>query len=366
MSESGGFSFEDFRYYPSLRTRGAEMKGYKELEGEDKDSITPICVLGKWRSTSDVKEVARKVDEWMEGRPYFLDHTFDIAHFCNDSPSVFSPEAAFVQWRNVFNGLSSAIPTALITPAARPRDVARQCILLEGAFEKLAIRIRDFPVDLPKALAAYNAIDNVNNMLAILDLEYVRNAESAKIREAIHGINSIRDIDGAISIVCMGTSYPRSVAGFGDARGGIEIIERDIFEGIGGDNVAIYGDHASIHVRPYEGQTRGFVPRVDYPLDHVWLYERRRREQGGYVEAAQAIRNSVSWDPNIQHLWGARCIDEAAQGNIQRLGAPVAWISVRVNLHINRQISRSKASIAAEGAEAYNDEAVEDLDDLGF
>jgi hypothetical protein len=82
-----------------------------------------------------------------------------------------------------------------------------------------------------------------------------------------------------------------------------------------------------------------WAARVDYPRDLDWYFERRPSDQSadGYVSAAKAV---AAVDPDIgsRGIWGEDVILRAAAGDVQGQKAPAPWISVRVNIHLARQI----------------------------
>ncbi|MCM1621476.1 beta family protein (plasmid) [Escherichia coli] len=46
-------------------------------------------------------------------------------------------------------------------------------------------------------------------------------------------------------------------------------------QNIGGSDVAIYGDHGSIHSVVYDNIIGRYVPRIDIALNDSWYFERR-------------------------------------------------------------------------------------------
>jgi hypothetical protein len=105
---------------------------------------------------------------------------------------------------------------------------------------------------------------------------------------------------------------------------------------------------------PFEPSISRYVPRVDYCLDDAWLYERRRNDDGGYVECARRLVGLPDWENAFADVaWGAQIIrDTARSDNVPAgFGSPANWIAARVNMHIERQ-----ASLPAEGAGLEEDE----------
>ncbi|MFC4352992.1 hypothetical protein ACFOW6_15685 [Fodinicurvata halophila] len=331
--------FDAYPYYPSLRTRLWEMRGYKELGPLEKDKLLPIVVLSSHGRTKSIEDVSMKVDDALEGRPRIIDLEQSPIYSCDEYPSLSDPSKGFAAWRKFVAGQNNAIPTALLPSGGPLRDIVRQVILLENEVGQIVVRSRSPQTDIPVLSAIMSAVDDVNNLLLVLDFGYVRSRANALAIEAANAINSLRTIDEAVRIVVIGSSYPKSAATYDDAGAAIPIQERAMHAALGGNAVAIYGDYGSIHPEPIEPMKQRFVPRIDYPLSDAWIFRRVREDQGGYPACAKKITNLADWDSTlVGAVWGATKIDDAARGNIAKMGQPGPWIAVRVNLHLWQQL----------------------------
>lgn len=333
-------------YYPSLRTRMWELRGYRELSGADKDKILPIFTISKHARTTSTDAVFDVLQRSTEDRSFILDLESSPIFACPDAFNLFDPSNAFSKWRNFITTRENVIPTALIPTGAPLREIVRQVVNFERSEKPVVVRSRNPLIDIPIISAILSAVDSVNNLLIVLDFGYVRSSVSAKVAEAADAINAIRSIEDTARIVVMGSSYPRSAAAYDDAGATLEIEERSLHEAVGGAPVAIYGDHASIHPEPFESTPSRFVPRVDYATPNSWIFRRVRDDLGGYVECARRITALQDWDNTlINQVWGAEKIHNAANGNIDSMGTPGPWIAVRVNLHLWQQIHYEEAPV---------------------
>ena len=350
---------EQFSYFPALRTRQAEMKGLQQLDKTRKSRILPIFTLGRWPKATDFSRSAEKVAEAMEGLPYFLDLTTDARHLADQQRALRNPNVAFEAWRAFTRQSENAIPTVQLVADARTRDITKQAQDIEREVGKLAFRIREFTTDTPMVINALSALDNPGNAIVFIDCQYVRSALAAYVAATVATINRLRAEFPELLISVLSTSFPQSTVPFADAtqqRGSIDIQERDLHSRIGGNAVAVYGDHASIHSVIYDDvPIMRWAARVDYPRDLDWYFERRPGDQtsAGYVSAAQAVRNTDA-DIGTRGIWGEDMIIQAAGGN-PHAKAPGPWISVRVNIHLARQLDFSTR--LAEGGDV--DEGVE-------
>lgn len=355
-------SFENYLYFPAIRTRVAELKGFEQLDQDRKRRLLPIFTLGRWPKAPDFHRSAEKVAELMGNLPYLLDLTTDARHLTDHHRELRNPANSFAAWRSLVTTHPQAIPVVQIATDTRARDVTKQAQEIERSVGRLAFRIRDFSNETPFVINALSALDDPRNAVVFIDCQYIRNALAAYIAASVATINQLRAEFPELLICLLSTSFPQSTASFADAtqqRGAIEILERELHSRVGGDAVAIYGDHASVHSVVYDdAPIMRWAARIDYPRELNWYFERRPGQQGGdaYISAAQGI---VTIDPNLgtRNIWGEEMIKHAAAGE-PHAKAPSSWIAVRVNIHIARQLDFSTRLAA--GDDELDDETISD------
>ncbi|WP_153115892.1 beta family protein [Rhodocyclus tenuis] len=343
-------SFEDYKYYPALRTRPAEMYGYRQLSDESKRNMLPIITLGAWRNQEGISESISQLQKAVGERPFILDLTAESSHQNAALRKVLDSEENFKAWQSYVTDIPNAVPVIQITPSAKNQQIIRQTRQLENSgLGKVAFRITDFLSETDKVTTALSAMDSPENALVIIDVGYIRETMAASIAACVTAINQVReDVEDAI-IAVISTSFPASVtshldANSGGKRGIIGILERVLHQEIGGSEVAIYGDHSSIHAKVYANAGGRYTPRIDYPLYDAWAFERRPETNStGYIDAATTLIESY---PEILEdgSWGAEMIRKAAEGLIDGMKTPSSWIAARVNMHISRQLALSLES----------------------
>lgn len=343
-------NFNDRIYYPSLRSRAAELLGLKELSQNVKSNILPIITLGKWPRSDDIQASMDEVLTAMEGLPFILDVTREAAHHNGSSLELLDGLNGFQAWRGFVNRYENVIPVIQLNGSARVRDLTMQALELEKLKGSIVFKIVDFESDTDKVISIMSALDSPENALIVLDMGYIRNAVPMAASAAIRIINKLRNEIPESSICLTSTSFPQTVSSFvsgaSATRGSIDMLERELYEIVGGRGVCLYGDHSSIHSVVYPDSQGRYVPRIDLPLDSSWYFERRPdSSKTGYIDAAQAVLRTYP-HVNSGTEWGARKIKDAAAGDIERMGSPAKWIAVRVNLHISRQLSLSNAIIS--------------------
>ncbi|HHK0243877.1 beta family protein [Pseudomonas aeruginosa] len=326
------------KYLPCLRSRRAEMRGYSELQADTKEGLIPLVSLGKLGTTSSAEQVLASVKRTFTKA--FIDLNSNSNQICSDYLDYLDPENSYSAWRDLFHADESFVPTAILATNGNVRSFTRQIMEIERRHGVVAIRSKNGAQDLAAMQSAISAVDDVNNVLFILDFGYIRGAVAPRETEARRLISALRAIDPVARIAVVGSSYPRSVSAYGEEAGALEIEELELHAQIGGDAVAIYGDHSSIYPEPFEPSISRFVPRIDYCLADSWIYRRYRDLNGisGYIRCANSILESPDWDPAFaEHSWGAAKIQETAAGVPAGFAAPANWIAARVNMHIERQ-----------------------------
>lgn len=349
--------FENYKYYPALRTRAAELAGLKNLSDDYKNRILPLITLGKWPKAEDIQTSLDKAIESMGAFPFFLDVTRETKHHNNSSQALLNPRNNYAAWRDFVAEKDSILPIVQMGEDARLREITVQAREFERSKGSLGFRIANLQRDVPRVISSLVSLDAPESAIVFIDLGYIRGNMPIATAAAVSAINQIRQEVPETIISVLSTSFPSSVSSFcqdNGQRGTIEIMERELHQSLGGDEICIYGDHSSIHAVVYEDAGGRYVPRIDLPLDDAWYFERRPGEDSnGYIEAAQAILNAF---PQVaeQNSWGAEMIRSAASGEIAGMGSPAKWIAVRVNLHIICQAELSES--LASGIEPDEDE----------
>lgn len=342
-------------YFPTLRTRDAELRGLKELDDQRKNSIVPLLTLGAWRGQSDLGKAAEKCVDAMGKRRFFMDLSADSRKAEEHWAELNKSDNSFENWRNFSKAHEGAIPVVLMPKGAKTRDIVQQATAIEESHGCVAFRIQDFSTQTPLVISAVSALKNPTKAIVFVDCQYIREAMVAYVAAAISTINRLREEFPALLISVLSTSFPSSTLPFADAArqsGAIGIQERDFHVRVGGSPVAIYGDHGSIHAVVYdEVPIMRWSPRIDYPEYNVWNFERRSStgigNDAAYVECARALVRNFGEAIQASNTWGEKMILDAAEGK-PFARAPAKWIAVRVNIHLSRQIDYANAALFGE------------------
>lgn len=340
-------AFEDYVYYPTLRSRPAEMLGYKNLSSGAKAELLPLFTLGLWPRQSSLSESINNAVDAAGGKPFIVDLARDPLYQTSDLKELLDSGDGFSKWRKFVAKMENVIPVVQIPSGARyPQIIKQTRALASSGLERVAFRITNYREETTRVVTALSALDDPQQAITFIDLNYIRDSFAASVSAAISVINDIREEVPEATICVLSTSFPSSVTAFLDARslgtiGTIPILERDFYFEIGPD-ACIYGDHGSIHARPSSATGGRFTPRIDYPLIDAWEFERRpETDSKGFIDASNAI---IKRFPEIidDDYWGSKKIVDASNGDIEGMKTPSAWIAARVNIHIHRQLEYSR------------------------
>ncbi|OOF43460.1 hypothetical protein BKK51_11510 [Rodentibacter trehalosifermentans] len=338
-------NFNHFNYYPTLRSRVAEIAALRELTNDRKDKIIPLITLHNWLQYGFDRAVTN-IENAFPDRPFFLDlpqkSDFSVWNKMeSNSPESFSlknESSNFYEWTQFVDQHQYAIPVVQLS--SRQRAVTQQAIYFENNKHKLAFRIRDYLQDTHLVINAISALQDINNVIVFIDCQYIRDNFLHHQKMCINTINQLRSQEPSLTICVLSTSFPISPAQFTDntGTGSIDMLEHLLFNSIGGENVAIYGDHGSIHSVIYDDDRNyAWSARIDLPLNNEWIINRIAGTKGdGYPEIARRL---IEQYPRLKKPdnWGEQRILSAAT-NGEYAKAPAPWISTRMNIHLSKQI----------------------------
>ena len=157
-------------------------------------------------------------------------------------------------------------------------------------------------------------------------------------------INKIKNIYKDSKFILTSTSFPRYVNEIGkDDTDTFRLNEIDLFNEViqaHGSNNVLYSDYGSIN--PIRNDrvimSRGWIPRIDVPLEKEIFYYRKRKETREYYQTyTELARDKVVKDKRfpkkLNKNWGINQINACANGNA-RGSSPSFSITVRMNIHI--------------------------------
>jgi len=335
-------------YSPAIRTRRAELLGISEVRSPFERGLLPLFELTRSRRSKKNPEgsVEFSVDEvvkLVDANLFVVDMTTLDSLSNPQVINLLDPSGYFSNWTSFVTDKlpETAIPMVHLTDPYDGNSVAAQIAKLKSRHSFLALRIpSEFGALDSLAATISGELGSMEDVVVYADVGMVtsrsRFGAEVRVREVAASFEAL----SPAFIAPLASSFPSTVAPYGDAHGGFPLHEVAISDSLKqefDELNCIHGDYACIHPLDAQGMAINWVPRVDVPLEDSLYYYRYRRNEGSYARAAaDAIR-----DKHYISLpcWAHDNLLAAAKG--APLGkSPAHWISVRLNYHIERQLQR--------------------------
>lgn len=362
------------KYFPSLTIRQSEAEALRRLAEPIKDSLFPIIRVQAWPhpKKGEGGPVERSTDH-IAGACGTRRVGIDLA------PPLPPPDKAYKkQDREDWAALGRSEIAALHNPAngyqawcsfiasdERRIPVVQwtdDALILRAQVQQLAALNRGLIFrfrrsqgwNLAQAAALVDLSLGQHHILMVYDYEQIGLRDDltsigVPTQSAILSTN-MQISGGSRTHVFKASSFPSEFTSTGEEYACLTIRERQLYEMLKASPPIVaagielnYGDHAAIFASERLPAFRG-VPRVDYPTPGEWIYHRRRE---GFHDAASRVRADAKWDEG-NLCWGAQRIREAANGQMEGLGAAGKWTTIRMNIHMHVQAQFGDASLSTD------------------
>jgi hypothetical protein len=244
----------------------------------------------------------------------------------------------------------NAIPVLHLEEPFAKQNFEVQAKKVLSKFDCVALRVPTSYMQADEAIAALlKILPKGKSFVGFVDAGYVKETTKAGALARMTELLNFFVGTGVAYCAPLSSSFPSSVLddGYGkDATGEFPIVEVEISNTLKDDpnlrslNI-VHGDYSLIHPQDFTGTVTNWVPRIDYPLERKVFYHRVRRPKGGYKKCAESVVGDGRYDP-MKDVWGESQVLVAAFG-VPPGKNPSFWISVRVNLHIERQVIRLRS-----------------------
>lgn len=370
-------------YHLILKTGDAELRAWRQLEASRKSKICVHCEITRGRKKPN-KDKSIPAEYNISKVLSVIAEDFDVCEVCvvditreptlksNETEALGSPDDGYAKWvETVFDlkGQNDRIcPTLIINPHEADdygkfqEDVFKQFESFSGEFDRICYRASvlfddSFIDDIEMLADRINAyIDAGGVFEVLLDFEYIQ-PSTAMLHASYSApiIRAIREFCPAITIVCVGTSFPRNVTEIGDEKSDeFRLEEVALFDEINRlhNEPVSYGDYGSINpIRNDFSPPVGvhLRARIDFPTASNTIFYYRVDpvvdEASGtlissrtsmYKSAAKLVASSSSFSI-VPNSWGCDMIIEAANKSPSG-SSPSFWISVRMEIHICRRV----------------------------
>lgn len=381
------------KYYLLLKTAQAEFRAWRYTDSVSRNKLSPIIEVTRGRknrgrgvhpdgqelSYDELRQTAGVFGfdsnlTWIAGNMaehpgYILDLTREPGLECKEVLDLKLSLNGYENWisfyKKFYDSGHRVYPTLQVTvqdgdtEQTYVSNIRQQFQKLSALSDKIFYRASVIE-DSEFFLDIVCMRDDINQYLSGGDREFFVILDHGFIRSgtaSIHAIRtagyiaSLRNIIPNCQIVVIGTSFPRDVEELGDPESGSFRTEESYLydEVLRMTNAPIgieYGDYGSINPERFDGITRGWRPRVDYPTNsRRILYEREKRSGQGaaysahYKSVAKKVAAKSEFLSDNLSCWGRTMIEDAANRVVPG-SAPSFWISVRMQIFIEQQIRR--------------------------
>lgn len=358
----------DRKYVLVVRAGEAEITAVENLESAVFDEILPLLELtrGRKRTIDDVVSYPfdtrfARLKCKLRGKEVAIDVTSDEALSCSETERFYDYQNGYENWVNFLLELKneevfqSIVPSLMINFEDEnfEENFKKEIHSLLQEFGIILYRCTLEDEDCYADLSFIQKELGDKKMYILIDCEYIPQAMQHNVADKCNArINNIRQLLSCnYDIIVCGTSFPNNIKNIGnDDTDVFRTSEVDVFESCYKEyDKVVYGDYGSVNPKRNDDvvMARGWVPRIDVPLEYEVFYYRQRRpaKETKYSSTYQEVAKKVMRDRRFPHTlkcWGTSMISLCAYNTVPS-SSPRFWISVRMNIHVMQQLKRLKS-----------------------
>ena len=342
----------DKKYWVIIRTGEAENRAIEYSSKEVLKKIVPIIEITRGRKITKNELVSYPFEKRLDKfKQIFADQTVVIDVTSEEALS--SPETDFLLKIKQENTFKKIIPSILMNfdDDDFERNLLMQVDSLKKNFNTILYRNNIADENCYEDLELLREKLTETNLNILIDCGYIPQASYRNVAEkCIARISNLKSIPNLSAKYIIGsTSFPNNVRDLGESdTDTFRISEIDLYNQVFTQhNDVIYSDYASINPIRNDSvvMSRGWIPRIDVPLDHTTFYYKQRRPKGitAYATTYTFVAKKTCLDKrfpyNLKNNWGVQQILSCSKGAAPS-SSPSFWISVRMNIHIEQQVQR--------------------------
>lgn len=355
-------------YKPIIKLGEAEIRALKHLSDSIINKIDPIIEITRGRKNSSASKKdggdlypfdkrLSAIKEIFKGKNVTFDLTSDESLLNNQILQLYAPDNGYQNWITFLcqlkkDGVFKHITPCLIvngTDSDFEKNIDMQAQKLIAEFGTFIYRNSIIDENCYSDLSLFNSISDKIEIL--IDCDYVvQSLRTEVINKVISRIENLNNLcnNKVKGFIVSATSFPKNISEIGnDVSDEFTLSEVDIYNNVAKKFPCIeYSDYASINPVRNDNviMARGWIPRIDVPLQDKIYYIRQRRPNGisKYASTYSAVARQIIQTkdfPQLNNNWGITQIRECANGAAPS-SSPSFWISVRMCIHIEQQCNR--------------------------
>jgi hypothetical protein len=355
------------KYSVIIKTGDAEIRAVEHTTEQIRSQLFPLIEITRGRKVANTDsrpfgERLSKIMEAFRDRHIALDATSDTSLSSTEIDNLYVPTNGYRNWIDFLVKIKKLAVTRDITPSVllNVEDSSFKENVLEQVRQLKKLHFSS--ILYRNNIADKGCYDDFHllrkefedlQLFVMIDCGYTPQAShnnfAQKVIDRIRNIKQILSIESNVCFIVSATSFPKNVSDLGDVeKDTFTLSEINMHKQIINDIPGVmYGDYATIN--PIRNDTvtmaRGWIPRIDVPLQEEVYYYKKRRPQGvsayasTYVQVAKAVTEERRFPKELEDNWGIRQIIACANG-----GAPASkpsfWMAVRMNIHLEQQAKR--------------------------
>lgn len=359
----------DKKYCLLVKTGDAELRAMENTKNSVKQSILSLIELTRGRKVPSRKGVPEpgepypyekkieRIKTIFGGCDIIFDVTSDEKLTSKQINDLYDPTGGYSNWVSFLTDLKDSSAFNSISPCiildseddCWEDNLALQVEALSKSFDYIVYRndiYDDFCYDDIEIIKQHL---NEAKLLVVIDCSYVVQSTIPqyvqKVKARLSHLYRILPDDS--KIVVSSTSFPNNISEIGDDRTDtFSLSEVILYQDID-DSSIIYSDYGSVNPIRNDNvfMARGWIPRIDVPLNNTLFYYRQRRpsQSDGYAPTYSAVAKQVVNDSRfpreMNDNWGVMQIIKCASGSSPS-SQPSFWISVRMCIHLEMQAKR--------------------------
>lgn len=351
-------------YFLVIKTGQAEIRAIENTDKRTLERLFPVIELTRGRKkTLEDKSVIHpfesrlnKLKDALKGLDVAFDVTSDDALSCAEVDRMYEYENGYENWVSFVNSLKDEGCFGEIVPALMLNfddpnfegnlklEIENLTKTFDAVMYRDSIEYNNCYDDIPIIL---KNLSEGKRLIVMIDCSYTPQAMEANVSaRLLKRIENLKNniLNENCELAFCATSFPNNISEIGGMNyDEFRIAEADMHEKVRKVHPEVhYGDYGSINPKRNDNITmaRGWIPRIDMPLEKSLYYYRQRRAGGDYPTTYKQVAKQVVADEKYPSLncWGCKQIENCR--TLPPSASPNFWISVRMNIHIEQQIRR--------------------------
>lgn len=357
-------------YLLVTKTAESEIKALEKTRPIVLSKILPLIEITRGRKIPksneeyDCSKRINRLGKVFHEQKVGIDLTSDPTLTDSVIENLFDPTDGYKNWCKYLSDLKkenvfgTIIPCIQIMseddPNAFKKNFDIQLDFLDKTFDEVIFRFEVKSGLLPLVEYIKQKLHRAR-LIVLIDFGFIHEAVFYNFLTAAKEVLKLLPEKG-ITTYISSTSFPSNISQFFDGDEiECDLYEVSLFKELKKDfpNL-LYSDYGSVHPKRNDNvvMARGWIPRIDVPLQTTFFSVRKRRRKENseeemsysetYNKVAKVVVSQALFPTDLTENWGVQQILQEAEG-FSMGSNPSFWIAVRMNIHLEQQVLRLSA-----------------------